>query len=302
MALGEDLHAVQAEALQALELEVAGQTHAAISSYTRATSQMQYLLDVCVPESQPDLAGVCRGLLGTWRARLQVHSVHSVGAAGARGIQAQHAHDHVHCRRLHAHAACHMCLRMFHLDTMHPQVLNARRAATLGDAAARAGMQEQAPHAASQPLQAAASQEQLHQPAAGGGDAAGAADDVMGSQHPGCWVHMDAAAAAAAALEHGAAFYDGSAGSTCDVLPAQPAAAAAAAAAARLVACMAAGGSALMPPHMTAWERGGSGGEGGGAAGACGGSGGAHSAAKLELLRACQRDVAGTLDDVVGHE
>ena len=136
----------------------------------------------------------------------------------------------------------------------------------------------------------------------GGGDAAGAADDVMGSQHPGCWVHMDAAAAAAAALEHGAAFYDGSAGSTCDVLPAQPAAAAAAAAAARLVACMAAGGSALMPPHMTAWERGGSGGEGGGAAGACGGSGGAHSAAKLELLRACQRDVAGTLDDVVGHE
>lgn len=145
----------------------------------------------------------------------------------------------------------------------------------------------------------------LTQQAAGAADAddgpPDATEDMHGSQHPAThWVHLDGAAAAAAG-----AFY-GSAGSTCDVDELLPHPTAAATV--RLVAGMAAAGGTLVPTVASGvqheleqdWCGGGDGSGGGG-----GGGGGAatnQSAAKLELLRACQRDVGGTLDDVVGHE
>lgn len=72
MALGDEIQAVQAGALQALELEVAGEVEAAGQLYVKVSSQLQYLLDVCVPHSQPDLVAVCRGLLQTYACRMQV--------------------------------------------------------------------------------------------------------------------------------------------------------------------------------------------------------------------------------------
>jgi len=72
MALGDQIQAVQGDALQAIDLEVAGDLEGATTAYLKASSQLQYILDVCVPRSQSDLVAVCCGLLQTFSVRLQV--------------------------------------------------------------------------------------------------------------------------------------------------------------------------------------------------------------------------------------
>jgi hypothetical protein len=82
MALGDQIQGVQAEALQALELELAGDLESAAEAYTRATTQLQYLLDVCVPQTQAagDLSTVCRGLLNGYACRMEVRAAWGCGA------------------------------------------------------------------------------------------------------------------------------------------------------------------------------------------------------------------------------
>ncbi len=75
MELLDELQSVQADALQGFQLEVAGDFEAASAAYVKASAQLQYLLDFCVPRSQSDLVVVCRGLLQTWALRFEVPCV-----------------------------------------------------------------------------------------------------------------------------------------------------------------------------------------------------------------------------------
>ena len=113
-------------------------------------------------------------------------------------------------------------------------------------------------------------------------------------------------AAAAAALDHGSApYYEvASATSASEGIPLMPDPRPCSGAVACLVACGANGGGVAVERGW-AGGGGGGGGNGGGGVGSGGGSGGdggERAAAKLELLRQCQRQVDGSLDDVVGLE
>mgnify|MGYP001811043157 CR=1 FL=1 len=74
MALGVEIQAVQAVQAEAFELELNGDAQGAANAYLKAATQAQYLLDVCVPQTQAagDLAAVVGSLLHTCGCRLEV--------------------------------------------------------------------------------------------------------------------------------------------------------------------------------------------------------------------------------------
>lgn len=81
MALGSELPLLMADAQHAHSLEDAGDLEGAAIVYLKACAQLQYLMDVCVPRTQPDIAAVCDGLLAAWRARLEVRCCMQGGTA-----------------------------------------------------------------------------------------------------------------------------------------------------------------------------------------------------------------------------
>ncbi|GBF98627.1 ATPase AAA [Raphidocelis subcapitata] len=235
MALGHEIASLQAQAAQALDLEMAGALDAAASSYAKAASQLRYLLDVCVPRSQPDLAAVCANLLAAWTHRLR-----ALEARGARRHPAQ--------------------------QEQQQQQQQPATADRVGD------RPSDAPHEGGMDTAAGDGG------GGSGGDSGPAAAEAQ-------WVHLGERDAARPSLDGTASAasantedcggggpmlrFDYGAGAMYAAEPEQ------------------------LPP-LACW-----------AGGACSGSppeGASQGAAKLELLRQCQRAVSGSLDDVVGLE
>jgi hypothetical protein len=72
MIIRDEINALQAEALQAHRLELVGDLRGASGAYEKLCAQLQYLVDICMPSSQPDLAVTCRGLLRSYCGRAEV--------------------------------------------------------------------------------------------------------------------------------------------------------------------------------------------------------------------------------------
>jgi hypothetical protein len=233
MVLCHDIASLQAEAAHALDLEVAGALAAAASSYAKAASQLRYLLDVCVPRSQPDLAAVCGNLLAEWTRRLQ-----ALEARGARRPPA-------------------------------PQS---------GQAGAATG-------GAGEPREGGMMDAGGGDGSGGGGDGGNHCDAAAAAAAAAQWLHLGERPAARLSLDAAATAASTSTEDCGDggaVLCFDYGAAA-----------MCAAEPQLLPP-LGRW--------GGGACSGSPAGGASQGAAKLELLRQCQRAVSGSLDDVIGLE